>query len=119
MNILKTYFEFEKEDKALDFIYDHLDDELKAGHYELVDGYLKSVMDNPEWWKKCIDLPVFSLSFAIYIHYEPSKFKNREEFMQRLYTDYVSTHGVKRADSLVAGLIKGIKMPTLHDTKKI
>lgn len=107
--ILKTYFEFKNEDKALDFIYEHLDTELKAGKYELVDSYLREILDNSEYWQKGVDLPIFSLSFAMYTHHEPKKFQYREEYMTRLYTDYVSTHGVARANSLLYGLMKDVK----------
>lgn len=107
--ILKAYFAFENEDEALDFIYDHLDHQLKAGQYELVDSYLREILDSPDYWQKGVDLPIFSLSFAMYTHHEPKKFQFREEFMKRLYTDYISKHGVARANSLLYGLMKDIK----------
>lgn len=107
--ILKTYFAFTKEDKALDFIYEHLDTSLKAGLYELVDSYLREILDTPEYWQKGIDLPIFSLAFAMYSHHEPKKFQYREEFMKRLYTDYISKHGENRANNLLYGLMKDIK----------
>lgn len=118
MEILEKYFAFEKEDIALDFIYEHLDTELKQAHYETVDAYLKAIMDNAEWWKKGIDQPIFSLAFAIWTGHEPEKFKNREEFLNRLYTDYVSTHGAIRADRLLVGLKKDIKMPQTYENRK-
>ena len=47
MSNLEKYFTFEDEDKALEFIYDHLDDTLSAGNYDCVDDYLKACMNNP------------------------------------------------------------------------
>jgi hypothetical protein len=108
-NVLEQYFAFTQEDQALDFIYDHLDTQLRAGQYELVDSYLRQILDNNEYWQKGIELPIFSLSFAMYIHHEPKKFQFREEFMNRLYTDYVSKHGAIRATNLLRGLMKEIK----------
>ena len=117
-DILKQYFAFSNQDEAIDFIYKHLNTELSARHYEVVDTYLEAIMNNSEWWQKGIDLPVFSLSFAMWTGHEPTKFKNREEFMQRLHTDYVSKHGELRADRLLVGLKKGIKMPQMLDKNR-
>lgn len=108
--ILKTYFSFTNEQTALDFIYDHLDSSLRAGKYELVDSYLREILDTPEYWQKSVDLPVFSLAFAIYTHHEPKKFQFREEFVRRLYADYVSKHGEVRGNRLLVGLMKDVKM---------
>jgi hypothetical protein len=108
-NVLEQYFAFTQEDKALDFIYEHLDTQLKAGQYELIDSYLRQILDNKEYWQRGIELPIFSLSFAIYTHHEPKKFQYREEFMKRLHTDYVSKHGEIRAANLLRGLIKDLK----------
>lgn len=109
MNILEKYFKFENEDKALDFIYEHLDDELKASRYEVVDSYLKSILENEEWWKKCVDFPVFSLAFGIWTGHEPHKFKYREKFLNRLYEDYIKKWGEKRAFNLLFGIKKDLK----------
>jgi hypothetical protein len=118
MEILEKYFAFYQEDLALDFIYDYLHKNLKSGYYNLVDDHLKAILDNPKWWQKGIDQPILSLAFAMWTHHEPTKFKHREEFMNRLYTDYVSAYGVLKADRLLVGLMKGIKMSQTYDNKK-
>lgn len=90
----------------MDIIYDYLDDNLSAGHYELVDNLLLEIMNNEIFWQKGIEYAEFSLPFAIFIHHEPKKFKNREQFLKKLHTDYVSKHGAAKGANLLQGLMK-------------
>jgi hypothetical protein len=103
--ILDKYFHINDEDKALDFIYQYLDKELKAGNYYGVNEQLHWIMSVDWFWNKGVDKPIYSLAFAQYTKHEPAKFPWRKDFMEKLTIAYVVRHGQERATRLLQGLL--------------
>lgn len=106
--ILDQFFAQSTEDLAIDFMFDHLNDVLKAGNYELVNNHLKELMDNEHYWNLCVTRPIYSLAFLCNIHQEPEKFSYRKDFIIKLREGYITHLGEKRANNLLMGLSKDL-----------